>query len=424
MLRMILRSKIAFALIFIALILLFGFGLPRLVFYHQGWEIKSEIVAIDHEGKIITDLKSLQHTSGSGGDRWNRLKNIYGPSLWRFDLDNSNYGLPDLEITVSDIRKKEGFWPYADLEQVYEGYKYVVTFREYLFDVQVRTIADVERHSVTPALITRNEWEHETAMPYMWHSNLDGTGGDKVGKAFTGSVYIRFAVHPWGLIDFGDPPENYTFKSYWAGVMNVKMESKDTGKVLLDSNLPDWLGAGTNLPQSENHQGWVKGLPSDGAQLNMLLDDGSFGRAYSEVPWDPAKVLDPDIKSVVIVQIPFEIMAGAYENFDEWYWVRYGNIADLKPVDYWFTATIRMETFIVKEYQAREPGISPDPSPIQPPQDYYPVHIPSFWEQYGIWIIIAIIIIIIIIAAFSIFGGLGIGGILFGIFRLYRGDYG
>jgi len=401
--KSIMKSKIGIFFIVLALVLLITItGLPRSTFYHTGWEIKSEIIAVDNDGVgLITGQDCISKGYGYAG-----------PSLWRFDLDDPKCSLPDLEIATSDVREKKGVWPYSDLEQIFKNYKYIVTYKEYLFDVQVRTLAQSQKYEAD-WFGRGNKWEHETACPYEWHSNVDGTGGERVGEAFSGCVYLRFVIHPFGIPDFGEPPENYTFKSYWAGVMNAKMESKDMGKV----------ETGDNLEDSENHVGWVKALPSDGAQLNMYQDDGSFGKAYSDVPWDVTKVLDPDIKSVVIVQIPFDIMAGAYEDYGASEYAYYGAINDLQPIDYYFTATIRIETFIVKYYThkgGRDPVPPIDPDPITPPKDYFPYHIPSWWELYGTYVIILIIVAIIVFFVFAAVFGLGRGGIFFGSFRFYK----
>jgi hypothetical protein len=412
--RTIMQSKIgllAIALIGILLVVLFG-GIPHTT-YRSGWELKTELVAIDHRGTMYTSIPEYteEHQEGHGsfGDDYPRT--VLGPALWEFDLDHPDYGLPDVQIVVSDVRVNEGTWPYADLEQVFEGYMYSVTYREYIFDVQVRTVADSKLVSAS-WYNYGNIWHHETACPYGFAS-ISGQGArEYTGKEFVGAVYVRFAIHPFGLPDFGEPPEGYTFTSYWAGIMNAKLEGKDMGKV----------ATGTDL--REDHVGWVRGLPSDGSQLNMYLDDGAFVRGYSEVPWDANKVLDPDIHSVVIIQLPFQLMAGAYENYGAWEYGGYGAINNLVPIDYYFTTTVRMETFIVKELTSREPVGPVNPSPVKSPEDFYPVPMPGFWATYGLYILIAVIVIIAIVVVVTLFGGLPFLGFLFGIFRFRKGLYG
>ena len=392
-------------------LLLFG-GFTQTTFYRPGWEIKSEIVAMDYKGRIFGPEVSPDTSDGQdwpwgpGTDR--NVFDVYGSSMWRFDYDVEAYGLPDIEVMISDVRKKEGIWPYADLEQVFDEYLYVVSYTEYLFDVQIRTVADANQYQTTGG--EGHCWQHETSCPYEYHKNF-GSGGDKIGEPYEGCAYLRFVVHPWGLPDFTPAPENYTFQSYWAGVMNMKLEGREWGKVETSGD----------TVANENHAGYVRGLPSDGSQLNMYQDDGSFARAYSEVPWDINKVLDPDIKSSIVVQLPFEILAGAYEDFS---WVGcsgLGAINHLFPVDYWVTATIRVETFIVKEYYGgRDPQGPVNPSPIQPPEDYFPVHIPGFWERYWLPILIIIGIIAIFIIGMIFLGGAGFWAFLFGFLRIKK----
>jgi hypothetical protein len=148
----------------------------------------------------------------------------------------------------------------------------------------------------------------------------------------------------------------------------------------------------------------------------MFQDDGTFTKAYAEVPWDVTKVLDPDIKSAVIIYVPFHLMAGAWEKYDDGYDLWEGAIVEAKPVDYYLTYTVRMETLVVKEYTYREPSISPNPSPIKAPNDYVPYTVPTFWDKYGLWIIIGVVILVLLLFFFS-WLGIPVLGLLLGIFK-------
>jgi hypothetical protein len=204
------------------------------------------------------------------------------------------------------VREPTGKFPYAPLENKAGNFTYVTEYHEYLFDVQLRTIASVKGETgVTPwpGGSTTMIWTHETSATYQWVTNA-GAGGDKIGKNVAGSVFIRFSTLPWGLLDYGEAPENYVFNGYWLGIMNAKIENFDYGIATKDIEITD--------------KGWVRNVESIGSQLNMYKDDGTYAAAYTEIPWDTNKILDPDIKNVVIVEVPFDLMAGAYAKYDMW----------------------------------------------------------------------------------------------------------
>ena len=119
--------------------------------------------------------------------------------------------------------------------------------------------------------------------------------------------------------------------------------------------------------------------------------------AYTSIPWDTNKILDPDIKNVVIVEVPFDLMAGAWAKYDAWAYLGNGAIVELKPVDYYLTYTIRMECLVTKEFEFRDPGTPPNPSPIEKPVDYVPSTVTTFWDRYGIWIIIGAVLFVILL---------------------------
>jgi len=323
-------------------------------------------------------------------------------------VDDPRYGLPDVQAYISDVREETPKMPYQALEQNYEKFKYVVEYHEYLFDVQVRTVATVittNAKSGDPQIPDKYGglvFVHETAMPYTMCGNFLGHRGSWTGSNFDGGVYARFSCLPWGIPDFGPTPENYSFNGYWLGIMNAKVETFTSGVATPDIEI--------------THKGWARNIASIGSQLNMY-QDGSYTIAYSEIPWDIGKVLDPDIKNVVIVYLPFDLLAGAWEKYDQTYNWYEGSIIECKPVDYYLTYTIRMECLVIREYEFRDPSTSPNPSPIEKPSDYVPFTPYTLWEKYGFWIIIIIVIVIAGLVFFAWISGLGIMGLLLSLFR-------
>lgn len=336
----------------------------QLMSYRPGWEISAENVA--------WGLRA--------GDGTIQNRTLAAGATIQWDADNPEYGYPDVISRVGDVREETLPSGYSPGQDVFDkgNFKYIVEYHEYLFDVQIQTLATVTLYKL--GIFGDNYWRHETAMPYSYRDNLGASGSD-VGKSFVGVVYVRFSNLPWGTLDYGPVPENYTFKGYWLGVMNAKSQKVERGQV--------------DPEATASWQGWARGLESPGAQLNIFRDDGSFGQAYVPVPRDQNKVLDPDIADVVIVELPFDVLAGAYEIFSGSAATFKGQITEVKPRDWFITYTVRMECLVVKEYEYADPGISPNPSPIEHPVDYVPGDLPSWIDQYLIWIIIAIVIVIV-----------------------------
>ena len=361
-------------IILVAMLFVFAQGY-HLSTYRPGWELSSQLVALEcnnaPEGKVRYSVEA---------------SNI------QCDFDNATWGLPDIKATISDVREEYPKMPYKTLEQDFSDFKYVIDYHEYLFDIQVRTIANVQGYTV----LTENVWIHETAAPHNW-KHITGGGGIAIGKDFDGGVYARFSCLPYGVLDYGPIPENYQFNGYWLGIMNAKVEAFAWGDVA------------TNLP--ETYAGWVRNVESVGSQVNMFYDDGEYAQAFAEIPWDADKILDPDIKNTVIVYLPFNMLAGAYENYNPSSLLFYGNIDDIKPIDVWLTYTIRMETLVVKEFEYRDPATPPNPSPIESPEDYVTANLPG-----GInwWLVAIIVIIILLLLIFlGVFVGIPIISIIF-----------
>lgn len=404
--RRIVRGPVGL-IVLVAIVLLIIFSVEGLPFaaYRPGWEINAEIVAFDVSGEVTNPTPSPSPTPSGGSDWWGH----YGPgrdgnifkfassSNVQYDFDYAEYGMPDIKATVGDIREETGAMPYATFQHDYGNFRYITQYHEYLFDVQVRTVAGVTRDTSQ----TEPTWIHETSMPYEYRTNA-GPGGTRIGKPFDGKILVRFSTLPWGTLDYGPVPENYTFNGYWLGIMNSKIEDYTYGQAVQEIEVV--------------HKGWVRNVQSEGAPLNMMQDDGTYAQQYTEIPWDSNKILDPDIKSSVIVEIPINLMAGAFDRYDVWTNYGAGGIVEVKPVDYFVTYTVRMEALVTKEYEYRDPATAPNPSPIKAPEDYVPYSAANFWDKYSMWIIIGLVVLVAL-AFFSIWIGLPIFAIIFGARR-------
>lgn len=385
------KSKLTVILIICLVVVLF-FGVPNLPFstYHPGWEIRTELVAFEVNGEVTNNppyVGTYGDWMGPGQER--SVYKFQSGSNLQWDFDDAGYGMPDIKATISDVREETPKFPYAPLQNDVDDFRYVTEYHEYLFDIQVRTIADMQgQDGQARGLKTTKIWTHETSMPHQWVDNY-GSGGGKIGKAFSGGVYARFATLPWGTLDYGPIPEGYEFNGYWLGVMNAKVQDTVYGVATPDIEITD--------------KGWVRNIESIGSQLNMYKDDGTYVKGYASVPWTPDKILDPDISAVVIIFVPFDLMAGAWAKYDQWAYGWDGGIVECKPIDYYLTYTVRMECLVTKEYEARDPATSPNPSPIETPTDYVPYTPWSWWDKYGTYIIIgAIVVVILMIAGFWI----------------------
>jgi len=342
--------------------------------------------ACDLNGNGVVDIYDLTTTTGHVG--YSMYQGIYETSgtKVRHDFDVATWGLPDIEVTVSDVRKKD-MEPFANI--TVEGFDYELESVEYLFDVKFRTIADAVRE-----VGDSTTWLHETAMGFEWKTNIIGTGGSRIGQEFSGGAYVKYSCNPWGMEDYG--VNTATFKRFWYALMNMKVESVAMGQV---------ENVGGAIPENEiQHKGWGKGLATAGDQLNMIPENPKLGGVYSPVPWDPQKILDPDMRSSAIVYLPVDMFAGAKDTYDQWFNSGLGGITNVLPIDYYVIYTVRVETCLVREFEG--PIINPDPSPLNPPIDYTPYTPTTFWDKYGTWIIIAVIAIIVLALVFAwLFGG-------------------
>jgi hypothetical protein len=374
-------KRIAIVIIVLAVLMMGGASI-HFSTYRPGWELSAEIVALHCDGVE------------------EEIHNAIG-SVVEWDPDEADYGRPNIIATVDEVYEITPAMGYETLQSDVENFRYIAEMHEYLFELQIKTFAGMYVEDIWGL----NHWVHETSMPYEWHNNL-GTGGSRIGKSFDGGVYVRFANLPWGLPDFGPAPEGYQFNAYWLGIMSAEIGDSIEG-------------IATENPPPQTYTGWGRKIAASDGPINMFTDDGTFAAPYAEIPWDPEKVLDENIKSTVIVEVPISLMAGAYENYNVWADIGAGDIVDCKPIDYYVQYTVKMKCLVIKAYEYRDPGIDPNPSPIQPPNDYVPWTAPSWLAQYGMWIILGIVAVIVVLFFLSIFTGMGLFSILTHIFHFY-----
>lgn len=204
--------------------------------YRSQWEVNSEVVAFDIKGPVTNippkPIQPVQPPGGEGTDvnpGWWEIPGIGGrftvyqfdpQSSLTWDFDDAETGMPDIRVSVSDIREEKNKTVFEPLKKEHGNFTYVTEYHEYILDVQIRTVADMKMISGQMG----PEWYHETSMPYSWQSNLFGAGAEHIGKNIAGSVFVRFSVLPWGTYDYGPLPPGYQFNGYWLGVMNAKVE--------------------------------------------------------------------------------------------------------------------------------------------------------------------------------------------------------
>jgi hypothetical protein len=188
-------------------------------------------------------------------------------------------------------------------------------------------------------------------------------------------------------VDFGPAPAGYKWtETYWFGILEAALDKRDGGVV------GDVVNQGK---AEENFRGFSKDVTSGQAFFNMHLDDGTFVKAYNKIPYtDMDKILDPDIQQAVIVALPYDLLAGADDQYSTWP----GGINGLVAIDYFVTYTVRMTCVVVKEsVEVRDPVVNPKARPIELPKDYYTGYLPSWWDQYGLWLIVGGIIVCIVL---------------------------
>lgn len=365
--------------IVVALFLLQGTHGLQFSGYSSQWELKADVVAIGTRVGPPT-------ATASGGYLHIPTTNEYikkfggtlSSAIW--DFDASNWGQPDVRVTLGGVREEVS--KLSEPTWTKSGFHYVTEMHEYLVDVEIRTVATVEKQA-------NDIWFHETAMPHTWATNF-GNGGTEIGKHAAGYVYVRFANSPWGLMDFGPAPTGYKWtETYWFGIMEAALEKKSGGDVPSSGAV------------EHNYEGYSKDVTSGQAFFNMVLDDGTFVKAYAKIPYgDINKILDPDIQQAIIVALPYDMLPGADDQFS---WTANGlngAITGLQAIDEYVTYTVRMTCVVVKEsVEIRDPVVNPVARPIELPKDYYTGYLPSWWDQWGLWIIIGGIVACILLVA-------------------------
>ncbi len=395
-----LRGRIGVYLIIATIVILFLLaGTHGLNFdtYPSGWEIKAEVVGVGLTGlsQGSPPAPSVYVHVGDTGE-WVKPYDRTARAQW--DFDDPWYGYPDVLVETGNIREEISPSGYGSSPSEYnlDKFKYVIQYHEYLFDVNIRTVASVR---VDPNGDHPGYWDHETSMPHSWANSL-GSGGDKVGKEIFGNVYVRFANIPWDL-NYTNAPAGYVAVSngYWLGVMDSTLETKQGGKVDSAYQL------------QENFGGAAQGVASGNSRFTMSADDGTFIKSYGNIAQgDQNKILSPNIKNTVIVQLSYGLLAGADDAYDagaynlNWGGGTFGMITDVKPIDYFIQYTVRMECVVIKEYMQRDPALSPNQAPVQKPLDYVSGNVPSWWDQWGLWIIIGGIIVCVLLVAGTFLG--------------------
>lgn len=372
MLRFIRRLNLDASLIIVVVIVAFLLvsGYPLLT---MGWELKTDLVALK-DAKTVDILKLGQVASVTT------------------DLDQALGGYPTVSASVSGLKQVNAYD--SNLSKRVEKLQYVIDIVEYNVDVQVRTLADV--------VGTNGYWKHETILPanfyyYLFPNEVAVYNAPDSGKPISGSLFVRIADIPWGTPDFGKIT-NYTYVGYWLGIIDVVMTAHEVNEV---ENVG---GAPPANPNLIKYGGWSRSALSDGCHPALSLDDGTYATPYTPIPRDPDKILDPDLDSVVIAELPFDLNAGAYALYDTVPVTgQKSGIHDVKPIDYYITYHLLITTVQVKTYSESGPITNPDELPISDPKDFigYTAGTEINW---GFWIMVIIVVIVIMV----ILGFLGI----------------
>jgi len=83
---------------------------------------------------------------------------------------------------------------------------------------------------------------------------------------------------------------------------------------------------------------------------------------------------------------------------------------------------VRIEGLVIREYYFRDPTKPKNPSPIQPPGDYVPYTLESFFSKYAMWIIIFGIIIVVFVFVVGFFANIGIFSMFRHLFKFAGGE--
>lgn len=356
---------------------------------NPGWEIYNQIAGINYGGGPKVGPNDFPYPV------------TIGSSNWIVDEDEPNWGSPTIMIQSSTIRHVDmtgNVIPASQpatlpIEKTINNKKYVVDQHIYMFDITVRTLADVAHYTES---LTIDHFEHETswskttdAIIYTDHQ-YDG----HVGKPFNGGVYTKFVINPWSGLPTRETPEGYQLNGAWAGVMGATIFTKEQGQV---EN--KW---GEKPNPSMEAPIYVRGGLDHGAQVNMYEDAGGFGTPAPVIPWDPNQILDARIQSAVVLYLPVELQAGAYltKNFA-------GVTDQLTPCDAYIKYTVRVDVLQAHEYIL---VTNPIPPTLDPPTDFLS-WAKGFWDALfdptspTFWILIVILILAILIVIYKLAKG-------------------
>ena len=388
MLKALLRNKLLVTGLGIVLILFVVFGYQgtggfRLSTYTSGWELDAQIVGVDWDNNTGSG-----HPSQGSPSPFSKIVplNIYQTdprTLISYDFDDPDCGTPNIQASVSSVRNYSGkeAGPYElrrdPIEKRYENWTYQAVCYWYFFDLQVVTKADVKGASIGGT----NVWTHETAMPFQFQTNVL-TGGMGVGKPWQGSFFVRFSCKPWANPYYQPKMDNYTFRGYWFGIMDAYIINCELGNV---EGAPD-----------DNYKGWARPAQSVNSRPNKYLDDGVYAKALPSVPWDESMIISKDVQSTCIVELGADLFAGACAEYSPTAYAMVGAIVEMKPTDYYLTYTVGLQCYVVNTFEQNILPSSGNTGPIETPKTYVPSTGMTFWEQYGIWIIIGLICLVVV----------------------------
>jgi len=338
-------------------------GLPRLSIVVPGWEIYAQICGVSNGPPETVYTSASQFT----------FPREVGASHWKFDVDNYTYGVPTIEVSLSNIRHIDlsgnvipVTTPAGSVTFTRGNETWYLDQHIYSYYVTIRTIADVVSngsHYGTPLFC------HETLWP--WEGYAQGVGVNRfnfIGQKFQGGAYVKFVIDPWTGVSSHTPPNSsYVLDHCWAGIMETSVLEKEQGPV--DNEYP--APGGDRQPLDSAAKMYIAGGTERGYPLNMFEDDGTFGNLAPVVPWDPTVTPDIRIKSTVVQYLPIQLGAGAYATTDPYFFVD-----GLYPCDVAVMYTVRVDVL-----QAHEFVLNTNPNPPEKPDwpsDYFG-WAQSFW---------------------------------------------
>jgi hypothetical protein len=320
-----------------------------------GWEIYDSVGALRYNSQIYS--QESQFTSPH---------DLLG-NYWKVDVDDPNYGVPTIEVTVGDIhhvdfsgRDIPSDQPAASLTVTRANHTYYLDDHIYLYTVTIRTIADVVQSGSTV--------QHETLWPYdtidfFKPMNIHNT----IGKKFTGGFYTKFVISPWKGVSYRQPPSpDYVLNESWAGVMNTYVLNLEQGQVKNQYNNGPYSG----MPPDDDAKTYISGTISQGNQIPMFTDDGTFGNPAAQVQWGSNLTPDTRILSDVVDYLPVDMGAGAKVAT-----TFVGDLAGLYPCDVYVMYTLRVDVLQTHDFILKTAVSPPTPSA---PVDYVG------WAQ-GFW---------------------------------------